>query len=172
MTFRNVGGRYVVLQREGRGLGDGAFAAPGTVTRDATGSVKSSQPPMGCLSTPLQTPDCTKVFAVRSDLAFGWSKGRLTLQRTSSAGQKKNPAENCGMTKLFNFTQFQYPYPTLDKQTVKLPVRTIFGSKRHLRLEMSDRFLGDPAGLEPTGYTSFEEKGGGSTTVTLKRLGR
>lgn len=161
-------GRQVVLKREGRPLGDGAFAAPGTVVRDASGQLQAPSA-LGCPSFPLRAADCGREFRVRSDLALGWSKGQLTLQHSGPATQKKNPAEGCGTLRdLLNFNQLVHAYPYLNKQRAALSARQIFGSKHALRLTMNDKFLA-PAD-EPAGYTTFTARGAGRTTVTLERL--
>jgi hypothetical protein len=169
MEFRKVGGRYVVVQRAGRSLGDAAFAAPGTVQRDATGQFQAPTA-TGCPSYALRTADCGTAFKVQSDLALGWSKGKLTLQQSGPAGQKKNPAEGCGMlTDVFNFDQLVHAYPFVNKQRADLSAKRIFGNKRNLKLTLNDKFLA-PAD-EPAGYTTFTARGAGRTTLTLKRLG-
>lgn len=41
MVFKKLGPGLAIMTRAGRGPGDTAFAAPGSVTRDATGSVQT-----------------------------------------------------------------------------------------------------------------------------------
>lgn len=161
-------GDQVLLKRAGRPLGDGAFAAPGTIVREASGQFQAPTA-LGCPSFPLRAPDCGREFKVRSDLALGWSKGQLTLQHSGPAAQKKNPVEGCGTLRdLLNFNQLVHAYPYLNKQRAALPARRIFGSKPALRLTMNDKFLAPADG--PAGYTTFTARGAGRTTVTLKRL--
>jgi hypothetical protein len=167
MEFSKLGDQ-VLLKRAGRPLGDGAFAAPGTIVREASGQFQAPSG-LGCPSFALRTADCGPEFKVRSDLALGWSKGQLTLQHSGPAAQKKNPAEGCGTPKdLLNFNQLVHAYPYLNKQRAALSARQIFGSKPAFRLTMNDKFLA-PAD-EPAGYTTFTARGAGRTSVTLKRL--
>lgn len=166
MEFRKLGGR-VFLRRVGRQLGDAAFAAPGTVQREASGFFKVLGAG-GCLSYPLRTDTCGKRLNAPLDLSLGWSKGKLTLEESGKAKGKTNPAEQCGLVSGgSSFNQLSFPYPFLSKQRAKLPARKIFGSKRNLKLVLKDNFL-EP--LDPQGYTTFKENLVGSTTITLKRL--
>jgi hypothetical protein len=171
VEFRKVAGR-VLLQRVGRQLGDVAFAAPGTVTRGATGFVQADSVNGGCVSVALGGPDCDKVFPARSDLRLGWSKGRLTLKESGPAAGNENPAAKCGAPVTSQdspaYDQFSFPYPFLGPQRAPLPARRIFGSKRAMKLVLKHPFLGPVEG--PQGYTTFTEKMSGSSTVTLKRL--
>ena len=171
-VFRKLGPGVVVLSRAGRGIGDAALAAPGTVTREATGAVQTVIPAPGptCQSFSLRSPECGKAFKVRSNLRFGWEKGRLTLQHGSMEGLKKNPALECGWAEnhVLFFSEFSYAYPFLDKQRMKLPIKRIFESKRNIKLLLSNDFLAPTEG--PAGYDPFIEKLGGGTTVTMKRL--
>ena len=70
--FRKLFGR-VVFGRAGR-PGDGSFAAPGNLTRQATGSYYYLAPGGSCTAVSLVTPTCGKRFRVRSDLSLGFSK--------------------------------------------------------------------------------------------------
>ena len=45
------------------------------------------------------------------------------------------------------------------RQKAKLPARTIFGSKKRIRIELKAKFL-EPA--DPTGYTTFTENFNGA----------
>lgn len=167
VAFRKLGPGVVLLQRTGRAPGDTALAAPGTVTRDATGSVQT-RTPLTCNSFALHVPACGQQFPVRSDLNLGWSKGKLTLVPSSNSAQKLNPALACGMNEVWNFDVFSFRYANLNAQSGALPLRKVFKSKRNLKVELKDHFL-QPAD-SPAGYTTLVEKLGGRSTVTLKRL--
>lgn len=169
ISFRKLGPGVVILQRAGRSLGDAALATSGSVTREATGSVQTRTPTI-CTSFPLSGPSCGQRFPVHSDLRLGWSKGKLTLEQSSTAARTKNPALACGMTEVWNFDQFTVPFPYLSDQRGALSISQIFDSKRNLKVELRDRFLESVSDFP--GYTSLNERLGGSTTVTLKRLGR
>lgn len=168
MEFRKLGGT-VVIGRKGRPLGDTAFAAPGTVTRLATGYYQAPNA-SGCPTFGFDQADCGKALAARSDLRLEWSNGMLRLKESGPAAQNKNPAENCGLVEgAVNFgSSLASAYPILLEQRAKLPSKRIFKSKRSIALTLKPRFL---AGVnEPNGFTKFTEKLTGSTVVTLKRL--
>lgn len=169
IAFRKLGPGVVLLQRAGRSPGDAALAAPGTVTRDASGSVQT-RTPLVCSSFALRGPACGQQFPVRSDLNLGWRKGKLTLEPSSNSPQKLNPALACGMNDVWNFDVFSFRYANLNAQRGSLPLRKIFKSRRNLKVTLKDHFL-QPADA-PAGYTTLIEKLGGRTTVTLKRLKR
>lgn len=143
MSFRLVAGRHLLIQRAGRPLGDTAFAAPGAVTRDASGSFDSLGPG-GCVVFPLRTGDCGKELAVRSELRLGWSKGKLTLQHSGTATQRKNAAENCGLLQdvAFDFAQLSFTYPFLGKQRGKLSLDRIFSARKNFQVRLKHRSSG------------------------------
>lgn len=164
--FRKLFGR-VVFGRAGR-PGDGSFAAPGNLTRQATGSYYYLAPGPSCTAVSLLTPTCGKRFRVRSDLSLGFSKNQLILKSAGTAGQKKNPAGECGFPqdRQLNFDQLSAPFALLNKQVGALSKRSVFGKKPALRVKLKEKFL-EPLG---EGYTRFDEKLQGTTTVTLRRL--
>ncbi len=166
-TARKLGPGVVVLQRDGRGLGDAALAVQGSMRREASGSVQS-RAPIDCLSFPLNGPACGKTHAVNSDLSLSWAKGKLALAESSRAGKAKNPALACGMTPVWNFDELGTSFPSLYDQKGALSIGQIFGSKGSLNIKLKANFL---APADPSqGYTSFNEDLRGFTTVTLKRL--
>jgi len=89
-------------------------------------------------------------FPVRPDLALSWSKGKLTLQSSSTAGQLTNPALACGMNEVWNFDVFSFRYANLVKQHGRLSMGRIFSSKRNLKIDLKDRFSSLPTCLPVT----------------------
>jgi hypothetical protein len=168
LEFTKLPGGLVLLKRQGRGLGDAAFAATGGVVREANGFFDYG-PEQGCGGQrSLVDPDvCGQEFKVNSDLRLSWRKGRLTLERATR--NPKNPAAGCGNVNgsAFNFELFTYRFPVLDKQRADFSKTQIFGHKRGFKLEMKDHFL-EP--LHEPVYESVDEKTNGESTLTLKRL--
>jgi len=168
LVFRKLGPGVVVLQRAGRGLGDAALAAPGIVTRNASGAARAAFPDGSCRSFPLATADCGVAFPKRTDLSFSYAKGKLVLVQSAKENQRVNPALGCGETPIGNFDELPTRFPFLFKQKGRLKVKDLFESKRNIRLMLESNFL-EPVD-KPAGYTKLEEQIFSTTHVTLKRL--
>lgn len=169
MEFRTLAGRMIV-QRANRGPGDGAFAAPGTVTRLATGFLQGPSA-NACPTFPFDQTDCAKAMPAKSDLALGYRKGRLTLKESGPAAGDPNPVEKCGsaVQPAVNFGgELSSSYPFLNVQSAALSRKQIFRSNRNIKLTLKAKFL-EPAD-STSGFTEFTGKLVGSTVVTLKRL--
>ena len=168
LVFRKVAPGVILLQRAGRGLGDAAVAAPGTITRNASGAARVGFPDGSCRSTPLATADCGVAFPKRANLSFSYVKGKLVLQQSSTENQRVNPALGCGNTPFGNFDELPVRFPFLFKQKERLKAGDLFDSKRNLRLRLQSNFL-EPVD-KPRGYTKLEEGIFSTTEVTLKRV--
>lgn len=169
IVFKKLGPGLVLMQRSGRAPGDTAFAATGGVDRTAGGYVET-RTPVVCNSFALSGSQCGAVFPVRSDLRLGWAAGKLSLESGSTSLTKVNPALACGQIEVWNFDVFSFRYPALSTQKGALSMKRLFKSKRNLKVELTDRFIGS-AEL-PAGYRSLQEDVVGSTTIRLKRLKR
>lgn len=167
-VFRKLGPGVVVLQRAGRGLGDAALAAPGTVTRNASGAARVGFPDGSCRSVPLATGDCGVAFPERTNLSFSYAKGKLVLEQSAKENQRVNPALGCGETSIGNFDELPTRFPFLYKQKERLKAKDLFESKKNIQLMLKSNFL-EPAD-KPAGYTKLEEDIFSTTFVTLKRL--
>ena len=167
IIFRKVG-RALLLQRAGRALGDAAMAAPGTLTRNAGGAVRTLFPDGSCPSFPLDDGDCGEALAVRSNLSLSWSKGKLHLAQSTTENQKVNPAIECGTTPIGDFDVFTTKFPFLYKQHAALSKDDLFGTKRSLRLRLQDNFL--PPADAPPAYTRLDEILSGISHMTLTRV--
>lgn len=169
MEFSKLGPGAILVRRVGRRPGDAAFAAPGSVTRHATGFFDRG-PLVGCGGwASLVGPKCDQEFPVQSDLRLSWAGGgRLTLERAGHR-LRTNPAYDCGRAEaVLNFDELPMSYPNLFRQRTALPARKIFGNSGGFRLELKDKFLpGVPASLN---WTTSSEKLKGETTLTFKRL--
>ena len=168
LIFRRIGPGAVLLQRAGRGLGDAAVGAPGTVTRNASGAARVTFPDGSCRSFPLANADCGAAFPARANLSFSWAKGRLALVQSSTENQRVNPALGCGTTPIGNFDELPTRFPFLLKQRARLKVNHLFESQRNIRLALESNFL-EPVD-KPIGYTQLDELVNGTTHVTLKRV--
>jgi hypothetical protein len=167
LEFSKLPGGLVLLKRQGRGLGDAAFAVTGGVVREANGFFDFG-PEQGCGGQrSLVDPDsCGQEFEVNSDLRLVWKQGRLTMERATKF--PKNPADGCGTVNgALNIELFSYHFPLLSKQHVAFSKSQIFGRKRGFKLQLKDHFL-EP--LHEPIYESVEEKTNGESTMTLKRL--
>src|SRR5918994_2733904 len=167
IIFHKVGPGAVLLQRAGRTPGDTALAAPGTVTRHATGVAHALFPDGSCPGVPLDTDACRVAFPVRTAFNLGWAKGKLTLMQSSMENGTANPALGCGDTSVGNFDELPVRFPFLSRQRDTLTMKDIFNSRRSFALDLQPRTLesGDP----PPGYTTFNETLDGFTHVTLTR---
>ena len=169
MEFSKLGPGAIILRRVGRPPGDSAFAAPGSLTRQANGFFDRGALP-GCGGwASLVGPKCGQEFPVQSDLRLAWARGgRLTLER-SGVKVRANPAYDCGRAEaVLNFDELPMSYPNLYRQRTALPARKIFGNSRGFRLVLKDKFLpGVPASQN---WTTSSEKLQGQTTLTFKRL--
>lgn len=163
LEFSKLPGGLVLMKRQGRGLGDAAFAAPGGLKREANGFADAGD--CGGAQNFASEPSCGAEYEVNSDLRLLWSKGRLTLDRGSTR-QVENPAAACGETG-GAIDLFTWPYPLLSKQRADFSKKQIFGHARGFRLVLKDHFI---APLREPVYESVEEKLTGKSTVTLKRL--
>jgi len=168
LIFRKLGPGVVLLQRAGRGLGDAAVAAPGTITRNASGAARVGFPDGSCRSTPLVTADCGVAFPKRANLSFSYAKGKLVLQQSSTENQRVNPALGCGNTPFGNFDELPIRFPFLFKQKARLKADDLFESKRNVRLLLQSNFL-EPVD-KPAGYTKLVEDIFSTTHVTLQRV--
>jgi len=143
LIFTKFPGGLVTMRREGRGLGDAAFAAPGGLQRVANGFYDLSPPPCGGSHNFGEEPACGEEFEVNSD-----------------------PAAPCG-EKFGAIDLFATPFPLLTRQKAAFTKKQIFGRKRGFHLVLKDHFL-EP--LHEPVYDSVEEKLNGESDVTLKRL--
>ncbi len=166
LVFRKLGPGVVFVSRVGRQPGDTAFAAPGTVSRRATGAARQQFPDGSCRAFPLHAGDCGTEFPVRTNFSFGWSKGKLTVAQSSTENQRVNPARACGTTPVGNFDVITNQFPFLLKQRDALKPKQIFGSRRNFSLMLEPRFL-EP--IEPPGYIKLEETLTAMSHVTLTR---
>jgi hypothetical protein len=165
LVFTKFPGGLVTMRREGRGLGDAAFAAPGGLVREANGFYDLGPYPCGGSHNFGEEPTCGQEFEVNSDLRLQWLRGSLVLQRGATR-QVDNPAAPCG-EKFGAIDLFTTPFPLLTKQKAEFTKRQIFGKKRGFRLKLKARFL-EPE-HDPV-YDSVEEKLNGESDLTLKRL--
>ena len=167
MEFTRLSPRAIFMHRVGRPPGDAAFAAPGHLTREATGFLDMGSAP-GCGGIhSFESPDCGKRFSVQSNLRLLWGNGKLTLERGSKAPE--NPATDCGTPGgILNFEGISSPYPLFHKQKTKLPARRIFGSSRGFKLDLKANFLAPLRdGSEWPGSTETLR---GNTQLTFKRI--
>src|SRR5215210_5119895 len=80
LIFTNFPGGLVTMRREGRGLGDAAFAAPGGLQRVANGFYDLGPPPCGGQHNFGEEPTCGEEFEVNSDLRLQYLKERLVAR--------------------------------------------------------------------------------------------
>jgi hypothetical protein len=167
MEFSKIGPRAILLRRKGRPPGDAAFAAPGDLTRHATGYFDMGTFP-GCGGWhSLIGPDCDQRYKVQSEMHLAWFNGKLDLEK---GGHQlfDNPAANCGnVDGVLNFDELPVEYPALLKQRAALTAKRIFGNNRGFKLALKDRYL------EPTDthtWPDSSENLKGRTTLTFKRL--
>jgi hypothetical protein len=165
LVFTKLPGGLVLMRREGRGLGDAAFAAPGGLVRVANGFYDLGPPPCGGTHNFGEEPTCGEEFEINSDLRLQYVKGKLVLDRGATR-QVENPAAPCG-EKFGAIDLFSFPFPLLYKQKAEFTKKQIFGKKRGFHLELKAHFL-EPE-HEPV-YESVNEKLNGESDVTLKRL--
>jgi hypothetical protein len=165
LVFTKFPGGLVTMRRQGRGLGDAAFAAPGGLVREANGFFDLGPYPCGGSHNFGEEPACGQEFEVNSDLRLQYLKGSLVLQRGSTR-QVDNPAAPCG-EKFGAIDLFTTPFPLLTKQKAEFTKKQIFGKRRGFHLKLKARFL-EPE-HEPV-YDSADEKLNGESDVTLKRL--
>jgi hypothetical protein len=165
LIFTKFPGGLVTMRREGRGLGDAAFAAPGGLKRVANGFYDLGPTPCGGSHNFGEEATCGEEFEINSDLRLQYLKGKLVLDRGSTR-QVENPAAPCG-EKFGAIDLFTWPYPLLSKQKAPFTKRQIFGKKRGFHLVLKDNFL---APLREPVYESAEEKLNGESDLTLKRL--
>ncbi len=167
MEFSRIAPRVILLGRKGRPPSDAAFAAPGNVTRHATGFFEMGSFP-GCGGWhSLIGPTCDKRYNVQSELHLLWFNGKLSLEK-GGRRRYENPAKGCGnVDGVLNFDELPHAYPSLSKQRAALTAKQIFGSNRGFRLTLKDRFL--PAVGTHT-WPNASEKLNGRTTLTFKRL--
>ena len=170
MEFRRLSPTVMIMRRAGRSLGDTAFNTRGPLKRSATGSfAQILLPSAQCGEVTNNAPPCGTTFNVPSDLFLSWSNGRLKLDDSPKTKQRKNPAIGCGAPALGPvIDELSFPYPMLDVQSAKLPLRKIFGSSRSFRLQLTSRSLDRSFG--PAGYTEFSETITGTTDLTFRRL--
>ena len=168
MEFNRLPGGIVLLKRAGRSLGDSSFAAPGSVTRDASGYYDYGvQPGCGGMFS-LVGGDCGTTYKVNSNFNLLWSKGKLSLRRGSKL--KKTPVKDCGeVGGALSFDGLVSPYPYLEKQRGALTARQIFHSKRNLKVVVKDKYLAQLREDAP-GLVVVKDVLSGSTTITFKRL--
>jgi hypothetical protein len=165
LVFTKFPGGLVTMKREGRGLGDAAFAAPGGLIREINGFYDLGPGPCGGTHDLRDEAACGQEFPVNSDLRLQWLKGQLSLARGGTR-QVDNPAAACG-EKVGAIDLFTTPYPLLTKQKAAFTKKQIFGKRKGFHLVLKDHFL--PPLREPI-YDSVEEKLNGESDVTLKRL--
>jgi hypothetical protein len=168
MEFSRLGRGVVLIRRQGRPPGDAAFAAPGDLTRHATGFFDMG-PLLGCGGWhSLVGPDCDKRYKVQSEMHLWWFKGKLELEK-SGHGLFDNPARNCGnVDGVLNFDELPSPYPALYKQRTKLSARQLFGKARGFKLTLKDRYLGSLG--EAHTWPDSSDRLVGLTTLTFERL--
>jgi hypothetical protein len=165
LIFTKFPGGLVTMRREGRGLGDAAFAAPGGLQRVANGFYDLGPGLCGGSHNFGEEPTCGEEFEVNSDLRLQYVKGRLVLDRGATR-QVENPAAPCG-EKFGAIDLFATPFPLLTKQKAEFTKKQIFGRKRGFHLGLKAHFI-EP--LHEPVYDSVEEKLNGESDVTLKRL--
>jgi hypothetical protein len=166
LVFTKLPGGLVLMRREGRGLGDAAFAAPGGLVREANGFYDfGPYPCVGGSHNFGEEPTCNQEFEVNSDLRLQYVKGNLVLSRGATR-QVENPAAPCG-EKFGAIDLFATPFPLLTKQKAEFTKKQIFGKRRGFHLKLKAHFL-EPQ-HEPV-YESADEKLNGESDLTLKRL--
>lgn len=165
LEFTKLPGGLVTMRREGRGLGDAAFAAPGTLQRVANGFFDMGPGACGGQHNFNEEPTCGEKFKVNSDLRLQYLKGKLVLERGSTR-TVENPASPCGQQG-GAIDLFTWPYPLLEKQRAEFTKKQIFGKKRGFSLRLKDKFL-EPL-REPI-YETVDERLTGQSDLTLKRL--
>ena len=140
MEFSKIGPRAILLRRKGRPPGDAAFAAPGDLTRHATGYFDMGTFP-GCGGWhSLIGPDCDQRYKVQSEMHLAWFNGKLDLEK---GGHQlfDNPAGHCGnVDGVLNFDELPAEYPALLKQRAALTAKQIFGNNRGFKLALKDRY--------------------------------
>lgn len=168
MEFTRLSPRVILMRRAGRPPGDAAFAAPGHITREASGFFDMGAAP-GCGGMhSFVSPECGKRFPVKSDLRLLWFNGKLTLERSGNK-PRKNPAKLCGAPGgILNFEGISNPYPLFHKQTTKLPARRIFGRSRGFKLDLTAKFL--EQFRDKSEWPNSSESLRGNTQLTFKRL--
>jgi hypothetical protein len=166
LVFTKLPSGLVLMRREGRALGDAAFAAPGSLIRDANGFYDFGPPPcVGGSHNFREEPTCNEEFEVNSDLRLQYLKGKLVLQRGATR-QVENPAAPCG-EKFGSIDLFDTPFPLLTKQRAEFTKKQIFGKRRGFHLKLKAQFL-EPH-REPV-YEFADERLNGESDLTLKRL--
>jgi hypothetical protein len=165
LVFTKLPGGLVLMRREGRGLGDAAFAAPGGLKREANGFFDMGPTPCGGQHSFSEEPTCGEEFQINSDLRLQYLKGKLVLDRGATR-QVDNPAAPCG-EKFGAIDLFSFPFPLLYKQKAEFTKKQIFGKKRGFHLNLKTHFL-EP--LHEPVYESVDEKLNGESDLTLKRL--
>jgi hypothetical protein len=165
LVFTKFPGGLVTMRREGRGLGDAAFAAPGGLIREANGFYDLGPGPCGGSHNFGEEAACGQEFKVNSDLRLQYLKGKLVLERGGTR-PVENPAADCGAS-VGNIDLFTWPYPLLSKQKAPFTKKQIFGKRKGFHLVLKDHFL---APLREPVYDTVEEKLNGESNLTLKRL--
>lgn len=162
-------GHKVFMKRAGRRhqLGDTAFATSGTVFRAATGTFDIKNGP-DCITLAIASPTCFQKLQAPLDMRVDWSGGKLFLAHSGPAASVPNPAEDCGIVpgSGSSVNELTNPFPFLRKQSGRLSAKTIFGSKKGVRIRLRDDFL-QP--LYSGGFTTFTDKLHGESTITLER---
>jgi hypothetical protein len=165
LVFTKFPGGLVTMRREGRGLGDAAFAAPGGIQRVANGFYDLGPGACGGSHNFGEEPACGEEFKVNSDLRLQYLKGKLVLDRGATR-QVENPAAPCGEG-FGAIDLFTFPFPLLARQKAPFTKKQIFGHRRGFHLVLKDKFI---APLREPVYTTADEKLTGKSDLTLKRL--